>query len=126
MEKIKYFLESEQGKNVLTVLILILVGIGSFELGRLSKSGGNGGIKIEYSDQAANALYAAPAASSTAQAAQTGQGASKGAYFASSRGSKYYPADCAAGQNIKEANKVWFETREDAERAGYELSTSCK
>ena len=38
MQKIKLFIESEKGEDILVVLIVILVGIGSFELGRLSKS----------------------------------------------------------------------------------------
>jgi hypothetical protein len=129
MEKIKQFLQSEKGKDILVVLIVILVGVGSFEFGRLSKENRSGGLKIEYTDpqglnsqgQGANVLYAASAAT----VPNKPQNAS-GAYFASSRGTKYYPAGCTAGQNIKEANKVWFATREEAEQAGYELSSSCR
>ena len=44
MEKIKRFWESEQGKDILIVIIVILVGLGSFELGRLSKESAQGGL----------------------------------------------------------------------------------
>ena len=59
MEKIKLFLkdflESEKGKDILVIIIIILVGLGSFELGRLSKSDSSG-LKIEYPGQEANAV----------------------------------------------------------------------
>ena len=48
MEKIKQFIESEKGKDVMVILIVVLVGLASFELGRLSKESNSGGIKIEY------------------------------------------------------------------------------
>ena len=47
MEKIKQFLQSEKGKDILTVLIVILVGLGSFELGRLSKENDSQAIKTQ-------------------------------------------------------------------------------
>ena len=130
MQKIKLFIESEKGEDILVVLIVILVGIGSFELGRLSKSDRSGGIKIEYTDP--SALESPGGVSETANvlsalsSAAPAQNKPRGGYFASSRGTKYYPADCSAGQSIKESNKVWFETRDEAERAGYELSSSCR
>ncbi|MBY0376913.1 hypothetical protein K2P96_02985, partial [Patescibacteria group bacterium] len=48
MEKIKLFIQSETGKDVLTIIIVILVGLGSFELGRLSKTGTSSLLKVEY------------------------------------------------------------------------------
>ena len=36
MEKIKSFIQSEKGKDILTIVIVILTGLGCFELGRLS------------------------------------------------------------------------------------------
>ena len=125
MQKIKRFVESDKGKDILTVLIVILVGLGSFELGRLSKGDKSGGIKIEYTDE-----YAVPAPNQPAGVIYAQNGASEvnssKNFFASNRGSKYYPVDCSAGKSIVENNKVWFDTREAAETAGYELSGSCR
>jgi hypothetical protein len=45
MEKIKQFVESEKGKDIMLVIIVILVGLASFELGRLSKAQSLSGIK---------------------------------------------------------------------------------
>lgn len=121
MEKIKriitYSLESEKGKDILVVIIVILVGLGSFELGRLSKGDSNAGIKIEYPDQNANVI------SSVESSKETSIGKT---FFASKQGSKYYSLGCFAGKTIKQENKIYFTTREEAERAGYELSGSCR
>ncbi len=40
-------------------------------------------------------------------------------YVASKRGSKYYPVDSSAGSNLSVANRVYFGSKEEAERAGY-------
>lgn len=127
MSKIKTWIASEQGKDILIVLIVILVGLGSFELGRLSKSGDSPGIKIKYPDQAENLpANAFQASSDDSYNDLKSASASTGRFFASSRGKKYYPEGCPAGSTLKEANKIWFETREEAEAAGYELSSSCE
>ena len=43
----------------------------------------------------------------------------EGAFVASKTGKKYYAADSAAGQKIKEENRVYFATEKAAEKAGY-------
>ena len=40
-------------------------------------------------------------------------------YVASSRGKNYYPVDSSAGQNLSPANRIYFKSGADAERAGY-------
>jgi hypothetical protein len=138
MEKIKQFIVSEKGKDILIVIIVILVGLGSFELGRLSKENSSSGIKIEYPNQDQN-QGASPIlseesfqTSSQATTAKTSPATSKEtssagkAFFASSRGSKYYSLGCSAGKSIKQGNRVYFTTGEEAQSAGYTLSSSCK
>lgn len=46
-----------------------------------------------------------------------------GGYVASKNGSKYYLTTCK--NTIKEANKVYFKTKEDAEKAGFAPSQTC-
>lgn len=123
MQKIKQFVESDRGKDILTVLIVILVGLGSFGLGRLSKGNPNAGIKIEYSNQEASVVSTVNKAQNSATQAITNTGKN---FFASNRGSKYYPLGCEAGKSLKQENRIYFNTREEAERAGYELSGSCR
>lgn len=126
MEKIKQFIESEKGKDILVVIIVILVGLGSFELGRLSKENGSEGIKIEYGDQYQGTSQTANAISSVTDVGRLETNSSGKTFFASSRGSKYYSTSCSAGKTIKQENRVWFTTGEEAERAGYALSSSCQ
>ena len=125
MEKIKQFIESEKGKDILIVIIVILVGLGSFELGRLSKENGKEGLKIEYTDpnmtQTANAISFVANNENGASTENTGKN-----FFASSKGSKYYSLGCSAGKTIKQENRVYFTTGEEAQRAGYTLSSSCR
>ena len=133
MQKIKTFLESDRGKDILVILIVILVGLGSFGLGRLSKSGSSEGIKIEYpavmENQPASAVSAVKTESVTQKVNLGNQLSTNSAvksYFASNRGSKYYSIGCSGGKTIKQENKIYFSTKEEAERAGYELSSSCR
>ncbi len=129
MEKIKYFIDSEKGKDILVVLIVILIGLASFGLGRLSKNTISSGIKIEYSNtlnnQDANAVSAVNYINSQSSQKITNSSSSK-TFFASNRGSKYYSIGCSGGKTIKQENRVYFATGEEAERAGYELSSACK
>ena len=123
MEKIKQFLGSGRGKDHLTVMIIVLVGLGSYELGRLSMQG-NSGIKIEYTAQEANAATVIEYVEKTSKIAPATT--SRKNFFASSKGRKYYPVTCSAGKTIKIENRVYFATKTEAEKAGYELSSSCR
>lgn len=49
MEKIKQFMISEMGKDILIVMIIVLVGLGSFQLGRLSKENSSDIERVESS-----------------------------------------------------------------------------
>ena len=131
MEKIKLMItnwvESEKGKDILIVIIVILVGLGSFELGRLSNERTTSGVKIEYPDQNSGpdntqGASAAPSQNQDSLAVQT----TGKSFFASSKGSKYYTIGCSAGKTIKQENRVYFATGEEAEAAGYTLSGSCQ
>lgn len=123
MEKIKQFLESDKGKDILIIIIIILVGLGSFELGRLSKNSSSG-LKIEYPSQESNVLESIN--QNSAKLAQNSIRSTSGNFFASNRGTKYYSLGCSAGKTIKEENRIYFSTSTQAESAGYQLSTSCR
>ncbi len=72
--------------------------------------------------------YAAGAAASSAISAASAApaGSSSKSYVASKNGTKYYPAACSGANRIKEENRVYFDTKEAAERAGYGASSTCK
>ena len=131
IEKIKLFLESEKGKDLLTVLILVLVGLGSFGIGRMSTGGDKEGLKIDYKAIEDNIVVSgvnntANVNTSIAQGSMETILSKSGNYFASSRGTKYYSVSCSAGKTIKTENRIYFVTREEVEKAGYELSSSCR
>jgi len=131
MQKIKLFLESEKGKDILIILIVILVGLASFELGRLSKSDGSSGINIKYPNgEQANVISAKETDVSNnlvkvdSSSSVSNSNSSKN-FFASKRGHKYYSLGCTAGKTIKEENRIYFKTAEEAIAKGYTLSSSC-
>ena len=49
-----------------------------------------------------------------------------GNYVASKSGTKYHYPWCPGAQSIKEENKIWFFTKEEAEKAGYQPASNCK
>lgn len=133
MEKIKsfinFFIESEKGKDIIIVIIIILVGLISFELGRLSKENDQSGVKIEYPSQNNNNDTTQPenqAQVSVKNPERNLASIANKKFFASSKGSKYYSIGCSTGKSIKQENRIWYSTREEAEKAGYELSSSCR
>lgn len=136
MQKIKYFLESDKGKNFLVILIVILVGIGSFGLGRLSKSQEYKGIDLLYKDKdsllpsnTSNTANLSPVTSfnpkNTNTTSKSEKSLKKG-FVASRIGSRYYPLDCPAGDKLKPENKIYFDTEKEAIEKGYTKSSSCK
>jgi hypothetical protein len=49
-----------------------------------------------------------------------------GKYVASKNGTKYYLATCSGAKRIKNENKVWFASVEDAKASGRTAATNCK
>ncbi|MDO8555401.1 MAG: hypothetical protein Q7R75_02450, partial [bacterium] len=49
-----------------------------------------------------------------------------GLLVASKTGVKYHFPWCSGALRIKEENKVWFKSREEAEKAGYTPASNCK
>ncbi len=130
-----------------TPLIVVLVGLGAFGLGRLSAlEEGRGSLKIYAPttpasqtsgvNQAAavvgsidsNRTLAAPVPASTEQLSAVASSTAEVAHHfaASKNGTKYYPAGCSGASRIKPANQVWFATAADAQAAGYTLASGCK
>ncbi|MDP2788468.1 MAG: hypothetical protein Q8O46_00240 [bacterium] len=129
MDKIKYFLQNDEGKDILVVIILILVGLSSFGLGRLSSRDQSLGVKIEYPAKEAGEVQ-----ESTPKNTLNAKNRPKEVivreilktFFASTRGNKYYSLGCSGGKTIKQENRIYFTTKEEAEGAGYELSSTCR
>lgn len=121
---VKQFLESDKGKDILVVIIVILVAVASFELGRMSKGSSIRGLKVEYPENSQNSSETS-LSPNTVEASAISVNFDKN-FFASKRGKKYYSISCSAGKTIKEQNRIYFKTGEEAEAAGFVLSSACK
>lgn len=132
--KIKGRIVASVTPEIYTILIIILVGFGSFGLGRLSAREENRmPVRIVTSEgQTAGTSGDLPA--SVAQAAPPARGAPlttqrlspNGLIVASKSGTKYYFPWCAGVKRIAEANKTWFSSEQEAQAAGLELAANCK
>ena len=141
-----------RGKDALLIGILVLSSTASFGLGVLAgREQGRGAPEDDFwIEQLGEPVQSEPAgatlptASGAAGAAAVGAAASSaapqapakpvapapaaGAYVASKTGTKYYLPWCGTASRIKEENKVWFETKAEAEAeaAGYQPAANCK
>ena len=109
------------GKDIAVGLIIILVGTAGFGLGRLSR--------ISEAPTPVSFTGAIPFADQTATLARSqspGVENSGGIYVASKNGRTYALPTCPSANTISEANKIWFTTKEEAERAGYRAAANCK
>lgn len=50
----------------------------------------------------------------------------KGKYVASKSGASYHYPWCQGALKIKEGNKIWFQTKKEAEQAGYKPAGNCE
>jgi hypothetical protein len=135
-EKIKSFMEKPHILDYLEVGIVLLVGIGSFALGRLSvvnntnsDSVNKGGVVVlSHNEGIQNATLR-----TFSTTTDIGQGdnsntnaSSEEAFVASRSGKKYYPSNCGSANRIKPENRVYFKTSTEAEARGLTRSETCK
>ncbi len=125
--KFKGFLANTE---YLLALLIMVVALASFSLGRLSV--------IEKSEEIQQKAVVSPIMeksqvgedrgdsieSSISDETATAQSAS--GYVASKNGTKYHLPWCGSAKQIKEENKIWFKTKEEAEKAGYTPASNCK
>lgn len=89
--------------------VLVLVASISFTLGYLAAKDGSDEVFIDTS----------------AAVIDAGGREEERNFVASQSGSKYYLPWCSGVNRIKEENKVWFATVEDAVLSGYEPAANC-
>lgn len=104
-------------------MVIILVALLSFGIGRLSATKGGGEIRLEYDPALANP---AAALQSTKERPAPLEAQLSNGVVASKTGSKYHYPSCPGAKQIKEANKITFPTPQAAEAAGYSLAANCK
>ena len=109
--------------DIYIIITIILVGIGSFGLGKLSGFEKN---KVPISIQKTQDVMYATVIESTAKVNQTDSSVQvSGEVVASKSGTKYYYPWCTGVSKIKEENKVWFKSIEDARLTGLTPASNC-
>lgn len=115
------------GETWYLALVLILVAVASYGLGRLSVSPATGeaaAVKIIPAHQTA---AVAPAVEPPGSAAQfSANTATPGeSVVASKNGTRYHLLTCPGAKQITEANRITFASRAAAEAAGYTPASNC-
>lgn len=109
-------------------LIIVLVALGAFGLGRLSKiEGSKTPIRIENAPAVSSQTFSTNSQSPNSQTASaldtTTQATS---LVASKSGTKYYYSWCSGVQKIAAVNRIYFSSIDEAKAAGYTPSSTCK
>ncbi|MBI5787093.1 MAG: hypothetical protein HY446_00890 [Candidatus Niyogibacteria bacterium] len=100
----------ENESDLVVALSFMLIAVVGFGLGRLSVLKQTGpSLEIQ--------KFAAPALESANQTA--------GALLGSKNGTAYHLPSCPGALKIKEENKIWFSSREEAEKLGYKPASNC-
>lgn len=120
--KIKVFFTSVK-EEVLVTLIIILVGFGSYGLGKLSVNQAQDA-RIDIIKASSAPLSPSKQVSGTTVPTQSTNVAS--VVVASKSGKKYHFPWCAGAKQIAEKNKITFNSKEEARLAGYTPASNCK
>lgn len=118
-------------------LMLVLVAVGSFGLGRMSLGGLEpvstplqAAVVVTEAKQAPNATETPSTRPTSTRAAVNGASVSESAgaaeYVGSKNGSKFHLPTCPGASQIKEENKVYFASKEEAYSKGYTPAANCK
>lgn len=133
-EKLKSFLADDA---LYSAGIVLLVGIGGFVLGQLSAVQ-----TARHNSSSVNTLSLCPTpvlplpTTVTAPASPSGlvanhittaagEGVTPSQYVASKSGTRYHHVTCPGAKQIKDANKIFFDTIQQAEAAGYSKAANC-
>ncbi len=106
-------------KDVFVLVALCLIGLGGFILEKIisTETSRKGELRIvQNSNGGSGGVGNATATNETI----------RGMYVASKTGAAYYLPWCGSVKRIKEENKIWFSSREEAEATGYKPAANCK
>ncbi len=111
--------------------LLLLTALGSFGLGRASldlavAGGGVVGPAAVVVHEAPSAVAPVSATSPAVPATAVEATAGTVAYVGSRNGTKFHLLTCPGASQIKEENKVYFSSKQDAYSKGYTEAANCK
>ena len=116
IRKLKHFERGNFADDLFVFLVIILVGLGSFALGRISLQAGASDQTLKIDDTGVEQGIWEEYAKNQSR---------NKSYVASKNGTKYYPINCSATNRIKEENRIYFVDKDGAEGAGYSATTAC-
>lgn len=133
-EKWLYIKDLFKAQDGALFLVVVTVALTSFILGRSSvaeKAAENVVSEQTVSSVATRATTSSssetPVNPTTAPREENTATATMGdAYVASKSGTSYFLPWCGGASLIKEENKIWFNSKEDAQAAGYTPAGNCK
>lgn len=105
-------------------MVIVLVALLSFGLGRLSGAGDGGGIKLEFDSSISNEAQTGNALNSIENSKLKIENSTS--VVGSSKGTKYHYPHCSGAKRIADANRIIFSSPEAAEASGYTLAANCK
>ena len=117
------------------VIVALLVGVGSFGMGRLTKvDAEREPVRIEAASASMGEVNGPAAPKMAAETPPTQapkveipeSGSPTGQFVASKNGKKYFTLTCSGAKTIKAENRVYFGSQDEAKKAGYEPSATCK
>lgn len=110
-------------KDVFTAFLVFLVGIGAFTLGRLSAAETERKNELSVIGGSIQNIAATSGISPPDTATDR---AALGMYVGSKSGRTYHLPWCSGAKRIKEENKIWFQSKEEAEKRGYAPAGNCR
>jgi hypothetical protein len=120
-------------EDIFIVLAVILIGLSGFGLGKLSAlEKSRGEVEIEKADfilatsTINKTIKAVDVPVPMSAAAMVASENSQGLLVASKSGQKYHFPWCPGASQIADKNKIWFDSYEQAQKAGYTPATNCK
>lgn len=117
-------------ERTFTAILLVTVALAAFGLGRLSLDHRPAPVR----EVGAVSIQKSPTRTSTEVEAQTSADSKdsndvaedgQGGYVGSKNGTKYHLPSCPGAKQITKENLVRFETKEEAEAAGYSKASNC-
>lgn len=120
-EKIKSIVDREEFSYFLEAVLVLLVGLAGFGLGRLYPAK-SGGVRVENTQISGLTMNTVSQKSADNNAPVSADGR----IFASKNGKKYYLPTCASASRVSDKNKVFFATENEAISAGYSIASACK
>lgn len=125
--KIKGVIQLVERQDIFMAILVILVGFSSFGLGKLSSTQGlKQPVFVQNADQVASVAQTSDEKNSQQKTVPSTTSLSPNSVVASKTGTKYHYPWCIGAKSIKEENKVWFSSIEEARNAGYLPAGNCK